>query len=524
MEELLLGIDIGTASTKAVLALPDGTVVGRAQRQHTLSVPRPGWAEHDAEEVWWNDVRAVCADLLPGVSAGRIRGVCVSGIGPCLVPCDAELRPLRAAILYGVDTRAAAEIDELERRYGADAILARGGSALSSQAVGPKLLWLQRHEPDIWARAAGWYMASSYVAARLTGEYVLDRHSASQCDPLYDLTVGGWAEDWATEVAPGVPLPRLVWPSEVVGTIRASAAAETGLPVGAPVVAGTIDAWAEAFSAGVRRSGDLMIMYGSSMFFVQVAGDVSPQPLLWYTEGVEPAKRTLAAGMSTAGTLTEWLRRLVGSPSWSEILAEAESCPAGSRGLLVLPYFSGERTPIYDPLARGVVAGLTLSHGRGELLRAVYEGIACGVRQVLAIFVEAMPISRVVAVGGGTRALLWTKIVSDVGRIEQHLPEEAIGASYGDALLAAIGVGLVPPETDWSKPVAVVEPDARNEATYRELIELYDQLYPATAAISHRLAALPRDRAGSHRLPETRTDDTSAAETRTASPIASDGG
>lgn len=499
--ELLLGIDIGTSSTKAVLAQPDGTIVARTQREHPLSVPRPGWAEHDAEAVWWSDVRAVCAELLASVPADRVRGVGVSGIGPCFVPCDAELRPLRPAILYGVDTRAAAEIEELEVRCGAEEIIARGGSALTSQAVGPKLLWLQRHEPDVWERTAGWYMASSFVAGRLTGEYVLDRHSASQCDPLYDLADGGWAEDWAAEIAPGVPLPRLVWPSEVVGTVTAAAAAETGLAVGTPVVAGTIDAWAEGFSAGVRNPGELMIMYGSSMFFVQVAGEVAPHPLLWYTEGVEPGRRTRAAGMSTAGTLTEWLRGLVGEPPWDDLVAEAERVPAGSRGLLVLPYFSGERTPIYDPLARGVVAGLTLLHGRGELLRAVYEGIACGVRQVVAIFAEATPISRVVAVGGGTRSLLWTQIVSDVGRFEQHTPAETIGASYGDALLAAIGVGLVPPETDWSLSATVVTPGAADEETYCDLVELYDRLYPATASVVHRLAGLA---AGNGRAPSAR--------------------
>jgi xylulokinase len=488
MDELLLGIDIGTASTKAVLAQPDGTIVARAQRPHPLSVPRPGWAEHDAETVWWDDVRTVCGELLDSARADRVRGVCVSGIGPCFVPCDAGLRPLRPAILYGVDTRASAEIQELEARYGGDAIRARGGSALSSQAVGPKLLWLQRHEPDVWARTAGWYMASSFVAARLTGEYVLDRHSASQCDPLYDLAAGGWAEDWAAEVAPGVPLPRLVWPSEVVGAVTPAGAAATGLAVGTPVVAGTIDAWAEGFSAGVRDLGELMIMYGSSMFFVQVAGEVSPHPLLWYTEGLEPGRRTLAAGMSTAGTLTEWLRALVGEPSWDELVAEAAAVPAGSRGLAVLPYFSGERTPIYDPLARGVVAGLTLAHGRGELLRAVYEGIACGVRQVVVTFRDAMPISRVVAVGGGTRAALWTQILSDVGRFEQHLPEETIGASYGDALLAAIGVGLAPAETDWSRLAEIVVPRDEDGAAYGELVELYDRLYPATAEIVHGLA------------------------------------
>jgi xylulokinase len=489
-DELLLGVDIGTASTKAVLARPDGTIVRRTQRQHLLSVPYPGWAEHDAEDVWWQDVRSMCAELLAGSPADRVRGVCVSGIGPCFVACDAKLRPLRPAILYGVDTRAAAEIEELDRRYGPEAILSRGGSELSSQAVGPKLLWLQRHEPEVWANAAGWYMASSFVAARLTGEYVLDHQSASQCDPLYDMAAGGWADDWAAEIAPGVSLPRLVWPTDVVGTVTAAGAAETGLAVGTPVVAGTIDAWAEAFSAGVRRLGDLMIMYGSSMFFVQVAGDVRPHGLLWYTEGVEPGMRTLAAGMSTAGTLTEWLRRLVGDPSWSEFVAEAERAPAGARGLLVLPYFSGERTPVYDPLARGVIAGLTLTHGRGELLRAVYEGIACGVRQVVATFAQAMPISRVVAVGGGTRSALWTQIVSDIGGFEQQLPEETIGASYGDALLAAVGTGLVPPETDWSRSATVVAPDEAAEPTYRELVKLYDRLYPATAEIAHGLATL----------------------------------
>jgi xylulokinase len=147
MNELLLGIDIGTASTKAVLARPDGAVVATAQRDHALSLPRPGWAEHDADAVWWADVRAVCAEL--DVARAAPAGVCVSGIGPCVVPCDAGLRPLRPAILYGIDTRAEREIELLEADLGASAILRRGGSALSSQALGPKLLWLRRREPNV---------------------------------------------------------------------------------------------------------------------------------------------------------------------------------------------------------------------------------------------------------------------------------------------------------------------------------------------------------------------------------------
>ncbi|MGH3113438.1 MAG: FGGY family carbohydrate kinase, partial [Gaiellaceae bacterium] len=252
MSDLLLGIDVGTGSSKAVLAAPDGTLVATAEREHGLSFPRPGWVEQDAEAVWWSDVVRLCRDVKPPPGS-RIAAVCVSALGPCLVPCDRGLRPLRPGILYGIDTRAGDQIAELEQRYGRDAIFTRGGSHLSSQALGAKLLWLVEEEPELWARTAGWYTASSFLVARLTGEYVLDHHSASQCDPLYDLAGRRFDEEWAAEIAPGVPLPRLAWPGDVVGEVTDGAAAVTGLPAGIPVLAGTIDAWAEAFSVGVHR-------------------------------------------------------------------------------------------------------------------------------------------------------------------------------------------------------------------------------------------------------------------------------
>jgi len=489
-DPLVLGLDIGTSSSKAVLARPDGTVVASAQRPHGLSLPRPGWAEHDAEAVWWEDVRALCAELVPQ-AGDALAAVCVSGIGPCVVPCDAALRPLRPAILYGIDSRAGAEIAELDERLGADAILARGGSRLTSQALGPKLLWLRRHEPEVWEAAAGWYMASSFVAARLTGEYVLDHHSASQCTPLYDLAAGAWDEAWAAEVAPGVPLPRLVWPWDVVGPVTEAGAAQTGLPAGVPVVAGTIDAWSEALSVGVRRPGDLMVMYGSTMFLVGVLDAPRTHPGLWGTAGALPGSWSLAAGMATSGTLTDWLRRLAGEADFDALVARAARVPPGGDGLLVLPYFAGERNPVFDPDARGVIAGLTLTHDAGHLLRAIYEATAMGVRHNLATFADAgFAIERVVAVGGGTRAALWTQIVSDVTGVAQQLPRETIGAAYGDALLAAIGAGLAPRDADWAQVAGVVEPDDAQRELYDELFALYLELYTATADISHRLARL----------------------------------
>ncbi|MFC0007756.1 FGGY-family carbohydrate kinase [Micromonospora siamensis] len=491
MSDYLIGIDLGTASSKGVLARPDGTIVATATRAHGVSYPRPGWAEVDADAVWWADVVAISRELTAAAAGGRIAGVCVSGVGPCLLLCDDQVRPLRPAILYGIDMRATAEIDELTRRYGADEIVARGGSALSSQAVGPKLLWVRRHEPQVWQRATRWYNSSSFVVARLTGEYVLDQHTASQCDPLYDVSARRWHPEWAADVAPGLRFPELLWPGQVAGTVTGDAAARTGLPAGTPVCAGTVDAWAEAFSAGVRRPGDLMLMYGSTMFFVQVLSAPRTHPLLWTTAGVEPGSYTLAAGMSTSGLLTEWVQRLTGGVPYEQLLAEAEAVPPGADGLLLLPYFAGERTPIFDPAARGVIAGLSLRHGRGHLFRAVYEGIGYGIRQIVDLLDSAGgPAGRIVAVGGGARAGLWTQVVSDITGREQHLPAETIGASYGDALLAAIGTGLVPPDTDWSRVARTVTPDRSRAELYDRLFAGYGTLYPATRDVVHDLAAV----------------------------------
>jgi xylulokinase len=257
------------------------------------------------------------------------------------------------------------------------------------------------------------------------------------------------------------------------------------------VTAGTVDAWAEAFSAGVRQPGDLMLMYGSTMFFVQQLSGLRSHPLLWTTNGVEPDTYTLAAGMSTSGSLTTWLQELTGGVPFEQLIAEASAVPAGSDGLVLLPYFAGERTPVFDSQARGVVAGLTLRHGRGHLFRAVYEGIALGIRQILEFLEEDVdPATRLVAVGGGTQGGLWTQVVSDVCQREQVVPTQTIGASYGGALLAAIGSGLVPAETDWATIDHTVEPDASTAAIYDELFAIYSELYPATRDQVHALARM----------------------------------
>jgi xylulokinase len=490
MSELLLGVDIGTSSTKGVLARPDGEVVATAERPHELDIPRPGWAEHDAEGVWWADFVSICRELLEGAD-DQVVAVCTSGIGASLLPAGEDGRPLRPAILYGIDTRAVREIEELNDRYGRETLLERCGSVLTTQAVGPKLLWLRRNEPAVWEETEKFFMANSFIAWKLTGEYVLDHHSASQCDPLYDVHSNRWIEDWAEEIAPGLPLPRLLWPAEVVGEVTGEAARMTGIPAGTPVAAGTIDAWSEGASVGVQEPGDLMLMYGTTMFMIEVLREPLSHPGLWGTTGILPDTHNLAAGMATSGALTGWLKKISDDLPFARLTEEAARVRPGSEALVVLPYFAGERTPLFDPRARGLISGLTLSHGRGHLYRAMLEATAYGVRHIFEFMRDAGGGGeRLVAVGGGTKGGLWTQIVSDVTGRAQDLPEQTIGASYGDALLAARSVGLAEPDADWSKISDTVEPRAENREIYDQLYRIYRDLYPATRDASHALADL----------------------------------
>lgn len=490
--QYLLGIDLGTASSKGVLTTPDGEILATTTRPrpHSMSLPAPGWAEMDPR-IWWDDVVAISRELTGRVGSDTVAAITVSGMGPCLLLTDEVGEPVRPAILYGIDMRATTEIAELTERLGAAAVLERCATPMTTQAVGPKALWVQRHEPEIWDCARRWFNSSSYAAFRLTGEYVLDHHTASQCVPLYGIHSESWYQPWYEEVMGSMPQPRLAWPAEVVGSVTSRAAEQTGLRPGTPVCAGTVDAWAEALSGGVRAPGDLMLMYGSTMFFVQQLRAAAPHSQLWNTVGVDPGSRCLAAGMSTSGSLTDWIREMVGDVPFETLVEEAAATPPGADGLLLLPYFAGERTPIFDRHARGVIAGLTLRHRRGHLFRAVYEGIAFGIRQILELLdTPANPVQRLVAVGGGTQGRLWTQIVSDVTGREQEVPEQTIGASYGDALMSAIGSGLASPDTDWSRVAQVIGPDATVRPLYDELFHQYTAMYPATREQVHALARL----------------------------------
>jgi xylulokinase len=502
--ELLLGIDVGTYSSKGVLCRRDGTVVASCQVNHGLSVPKPGYAEHDADAVWWADVCQISRELAGHVAGGERIGVAaISAIGPSLVALDDRGRPLRPAILYGVDTRATQQIGALEERYGRDALVALGGMRLTSQAVGPKIMWLRENEPDVHAAAASFVTATTYLNYRLTGELVIDRHTASHFNPLIDIATLEWDDRFADSIARSDQLATPRWSNELIGSVSPGAAAETGIPAGTPVTAGAVDALAEAVSVGVVSPGDLMLMYGSTAFMILVTDRATGHPDLWTTAGALPGQYALAAGLATSGAATTWFRdqfagelvaaHAAGGPDPYEVLAaEAALSPPGARGVLALPYLSGERTPLHDPDARGVFAGLSLAHTRGDLYRALLEGVACAIAHNIDTMQSAAGIDRLVAVGGGAVNRLWLQIVSDVSGRRQLLPRQTIGAAYGDAFLGGLAIGAVDRDAlprDWVDVVDEIEPDERNRERYHEQRALFHKLYAETKDTVHALSA-----------------------------------
>ena len=491
---LYLGIDIGTYQTKGVVVDGDGAVVAEAARDHEMLVPRAGWAEHDPEATWWGDVVAVSRELAAAVDPADIRALGLSAIGPCLLPVDAAGAPLTDGILYGVDTRASAEVEELTGRIGEAAILERCGNALTSQSVGPKLLWLKRHRPEAYASAACFHTSTSFVVERLTGERVMDHYTAPAMAPFYDADALAWSDASGDDVDLD-RLPRIAWTTEIAGRVTRAAAAATGLAPGTPVLTGTIDAAAEAVSVGVLSPRQMMVMMGSTIFIIMPTAERTADPRLWYAPWLFEGQHAAMAGLATSGTLTHWLRErflpdMDRAQAFATMAREAGASPPGANGLIVLPYFSGERTPIHDPHAKGTIFGLDLTHTRGDIFRATLEGIAFGTAHAIEAFGEAgVPPDELVAVGGGTRNEVWLQATGDVTGLPQTVRRRTTGAAYGDALLAAIAMG----DADagaierWNPVERVVEPRRELAALYAERLAMFKELYGATKGLMGRL-------------------------------------
>jgi xylulokinase len=506
---VLIGIDTGTYTTKGVACLTDGTVIAEAHAAHEISVPRPGFAEQDADGVWWRDFCLVARRLVSSLPPNsKVAALAVSGMGPCLVPADDKGRALRPAMLYGVDARSEQQISELEARIGRVRIARLSGCRLTSQYVGPKILWLKENEPDVFVKTTRFLTTTSYLLLRLTGSYVVDQHQASYFAPFADLKHGRWDLRYADDLLNQSLLPEIRWSHEVAGGILPEVCEATGLEPGTPVVVGSTDGVAEALSVGVVDPGDIMVTYGSAAVLMLVIGEPRSAPNLWPGAGAFPGTYTLTGGPSATGSITSWFRRELARemPQRSSeeigrahgmLASEASQSPPGANGLLMLPYFSGERSPISDPNARGVLAGLNLSHTRGDMYRAILEASGLAARHTMEQMESTgAQIRRVVAVGGGSISSLWVQIMSNVTGHPQDMPVARMGASYGDAFLAGLAIGAVKDMSSlrdqWVHISHRVEPDPRTRDCYDRLYNLYLDLYRKSRSTVHGLAALER--------------------------------
>jgi xylulokinase len=490
-----LGIDIGTFESKGVLVDETGGLVAQAARPHKMLVPQPGWAEHDPDKDWWGDFCFLSKKLIveSGIDARDIKAVGASAIGPCMLPVDAEGNALMNGVLYGVDTRAAKEIDDLNAALGEDLILERCGNALTSQSVGPKILWLKNNRPEIYEKAAKIVSSTTFIVQKLTGRCVMDHYTAANFSPLYVVDEQRWSDDLNPGIVPLDKLPEVMWTTEIAGAVTPAAAYATGLAIGTPVICGTIDAAAEAFSVGVLEAGDMMVMYGSTIFIILVSESRVRDGRLWYAPWLFAGEHASMSGLATSGTLTHWFRDQIGrdldpATAFGELAKEASGSVPGANGLIFLPYFSGERTPIHDSQAKGTLFGLNLTHTRGDIYRALIEGIAYGTNHIFETYAEAgASPRRLMAVGGGTKNRIWLEATSNVSGLPQILMQKTMGASYGNAFLAALAIGDVARGdiAHWNAVDSEVVP--QTDPVYAKRFAMFKALYQSTKGLMAEL-------------------------------------
>jgi len=488
----VLGLDIGTTSTIGVLIEPAGRTLGVASRPVDLRSDHIGWAEEDPRQ-WWANVGAIVRDLMhsSGLAPKDIAAVGVTGMLPAVVLLDDEGRLLRPSIQQS-DARCGAEVDEMRSEVDEVAFLAKAGNGVNQQLVAAKLRWLERHEPEVFKRIGTVFGSYDYVNWRLTGERAVEQNWALEAG-FVDIATHRIDDDLvALAHIPRRAVPRKTASHEILGAVSRQGAAETGLAEGTPVIGGAADMIASALGAGVVAVGDVLLKFGGSVDILTATDRARPDARLYLDYHLRPGLFAPNGCMSTGGSALNWFaRNFAGGETaaakaagltihqWLDRLAEAR--PPGAEGLVVTPYFLGEKTPIHDPGARATLDGLTLAHDIGHVWRAMLEGYAYALAHHVETLNEIGHLTeRFVASDGGSSSLVWMQIVADVlQRPVQRLAGHP-GSCVGAAWTAAIGVGLA---DDWAgisafvRPAERIEPQAGLAATYRSGYRRYREIY-----------------------------------------------
>jgi xylulokinase len=505
----LMGIDVGTTGTRAVIVRPDGHVIAAATGDHQpMRMEKPGWAEQDPEDWWRATMHAVRAVIgLTGVKASEIAAIGLSGQMHGVVLLDDASAVLRPALIW-CDQRSQPQCDWITSQVGAETLRKLALNPALTGFSAPKLLWVRDHEPAVYERAAHCLLPKDFVRLRLTGEFATDVSDASGT-LLLDVSKRKWSKEIlaALNINPAL-LPRVFESPEVTGRVTAAASLLTGLRAGTPLAAGAGDQAASAVGNGVVSPGLTSATLGTSgvIFAYTDKPKLDPKgrihtfchavPGKWHVMGV-----TQGAGLSLRwfrdelGATETWYAKQVGADPYEFILREAEKAPPGSAGLLFLPYLMGERTPHLDPEARGVWFGLTAAHSRPHLIRSILEGVAFSLRDSLEIFAELkIPVTEIRASGGGSRSVLWRQIQADVYGREVVSLREAEGSAFGAALLAGVSCGTYDSVGEAAREAIQVRdhiaPSAGSTTLYSKQYQVYRKLYPAVRELAHELGAV----------------------------------
>jgi xylulokinase len=490
---MLLGLDVGTLGVKGVVVTEQGAVLARARRGHVARHPQAGWSEHSAEADWWADAAAVIRDVLQasGVDSSAITAIGVSGLTPCLLPLDANGWVLRPAVLYS-DNRALAQL------AAANAVLP---APLTAQAVIPKWRWVVENEPAVAHFTSTLLSSHNYVVYCLTGALSMDYDTASIMGGVFDSERREWDQERCVLLGVDPKLLSPLYPvTSVVGGVTHAAAADTGLRVGTPVIAGTGDTFATLVGCGAVSPGDAMISLGTTGLLTLTTRSLEVAAAGPHFEGASSVGRgdegavLWAANLLACGGLLAWYRdTLAGSmaatvlPSYDALDALAARVPPGADGLVVLPHLMGRRTPTADPAMRGVLFGLTLAHDAHYIYRGLLEAVGYALRR--GYEPVAGRITRVVATGGGAGSTVWRQILADILETPIEFHAAASGA-LGSAFLAGYGIGILPSFdalAGWLAQPVLTLPQPANTPAYRRLYETYCALDDTLSPLFGRL-------------------------------------
>jgi xylulokinase len=492
MDPLLLGIDVGTTAVKAVLIDVAGSVLATASQEYPTHHVAPGWVEQDPED-WWSAVVSVIRQVADAVPAAKqeVAAIAVSSQAPTLLAVDTCGRPLRNALIW-MDRRAEAEARYFEQTLGFSTITGLTGNRPDPFYVAPKILWLQRREPKVFADTHLFLQITGFINYRLSGEFSLDAAHAGLL-LLRDAT-GAWVPQLCTAccVEPE-QFPPVHDGHTIIGNITREAAELVGLRAGIPICAGTVDGAAAALEAGVVDPGTAAEMTGTSTVLIMPATLNVIEPAFITMPHALPGRKLLLGAMTSTGASLRWFldqfgdaerenARAQGTDAFDELVGLAASVPAGNDGLIFLPYMMGERSPIWNTGARGVLSGLSLGTTKGAIVRAILEGSAFALRHNLEVAASAgLAVDSIRSVGGGARSKLWNQIKADVLGRTILLPESAVGAAYGSALLAGVAAGLLPGSGKaFARRVRIkerFEPDNENYQRYTDLYAVFRNSY-----------------------------------------------